>query len=268
MGNGMNKILPGLYIGNFRDAKDLEQLKTNNITHIVSIHDNAKKILDNKEYLCIQASDSPDQDLSIFFPQVINFIHRARLDGGGVLVHCLAGVSRSVTITAAYIMTVTNLGWRDALNSIRGARSVANPNFGFQKQLQNYDSEHIEEERKKFKATFPNPSPFNDEDECRQNLHSYQHYLLTGKDRAKSDDLYPLPHRAYQGSTEQDEKASPTTGGSKDVAKEAGERDAHEVTVAASLTSTANSAGVEDEVDKLFVSSRPSVSDSKIKRQL
>ena len=42
-------------------------------------------------------------------------------------------------------MTVTNLGWRDALNSIRGARSVANPNFGFQKQLQNYDSEHIEE---------------------------------------------------------------------------------------------------------------------------
>ena len=40
------QILPGLYVGNFRDAKDLEQLKNNNITHIVSIHDNAKKILD------------------------------------------------------------------------------------------------------------------------------------------------------------------------------------------------------------------------------
>lgn len=57
----------------------------------------------------------------------------------------LAGVSRSVTVTAAYIMTVTNLGWRDALNSIRGARSVANPNFGFQKQLQNYENEQLEE---------------------------------------------------------------------------------------------------------------------------
>ncbi|GFO32912.1 dual specificity protein phosphatase 22 [Plakobranchus ocellatus] len=210
-------ILSGLYIGNFRDAKDLEQLENNNITHIVSIHDNAKKILDSKEYLCIQASDSPDQDLSLFFPQVINFIHRARLEGGGVLVHCLAGVSRSVTITAAYIMTVTNLSWRDALNSIRGARTVANPNFGFQKQLQNYESEHIEEERKKFKATFPHPSPFNDEEECRQNLHSYQHYLMTGKTLAKSQDLYPLPPRAYQSSSEK--KYSPTKGGSKDISK-------------------------------------------------
>lgn len=57
----------------------------------------------------------------------------------------LAGVSRSVTVTAAYIMTVTNLGWRDSLNCIRGVRSVANPNFGFQKQLQNYENEHLEE---------------------------------------------------------------------------------------------------------------------------
>ena len=57
----------------------------------------------------------------------------------------LAGVSRSVTVTAAYLMTVTTLGWREALNAIRGARNVANPNFGFQRQLQTYESEHLEE---------------------------------------------------------------------------------------------------------------------------
>lgn len=56
----------------------------------------------------------------------------------------LAGVSRSVTITAAYVMTVTNLGWRDTLQAIRGARSCANPNFGFQRQLQNYENEGLE----------------------------------------------------------------------------------------------------------------------------
>lgn len=48
-------------------------------------------------------------------------------------------------MTAAYIMTVTNLGWRDTLNSIRGMRSVANPNYGFQKQLQHYDSVMVQE---------------------------------------------------------------------------------------------------------------------------
>jgi atypical dual specificity phosphatase len=45
MGNGMNKIIPGLYIGNFRDSKDAEQLKANGITHILSAHDNARELL-------------------------------------------------------------------------------------------------------------------------------------------------------------------------------------------------------------------------------
>ncbi|BFZ12983.1 hypothetical protein BsWGS_16021 [Bradybaena similaris] len=198
MGNGMNKILPGLYIGNFRDAKDEKQLSENNITHIVSVHDNARKILEDKEYLCIVASDCPDQDLIKFFPQVNKFIHKARLEGGSVLVHCLAGVSRSVTVTAAYIMTVTNLGWRDSLNCIRGARSVANPNFGFQKQLQNYENEHLEEERRKLKAMFPTNS-FRDEEECQINLRCFQQFVLTGNLPSRSDDLYPLPHRAYEG---------------------------------------------------------------------
>ncbi|XP_005092754.1 dual specificity protein phosphatase 22-A isoform X1 [Aplysia californica] len=207
MGNGMNKILPGLYIGNFRDAKDEKQLSENSITHIVSIHDNAKKILEDKEYLCILASDTPDQDLSKFFPQIIRFIHKARLDGGSVLVHCLAGVSRSVTVTAAYIMTVTELGWRDSLNAIRGARSVANPNFGFQKQLQAYDHEHVVEERKKLRSQFPHNS-FKDEEECRVNLRCFQHYIMTGDLPSRSDDLYPLPHRAYQSPAKKESESS------------------------------------------------------------
>ncbi|KAL3259384.1 hypothetical protein MRX96_002034 [Rhipicephalus microplus] len=67
MGNGMNKVLPGVYIGNFRDSKDPEQLQANNITHIISIHDTARKLHEDKEYLCIQASDTPGQNLSQFF---------------------------------------------------------------------------------------------------------------------------------------------------------------------------------------------------------
>ena len=57
----------------------------------------------------------------------------------------LAGVSRSVTITAAYIMTVTEFGWRDTIQAIRGARNCANPNFGFQRQLQEYENDGLEE---------------------------------------------------------------------------------------------------------------------------
>uniref|UniRef100_A0A803VAB7 Dual specificity phosphatase 22 n=1 Tax=Ficedula albicollis TaxID=59894 RepID=A0A803VAB7_FICAL len=49
MGNGMNKILPGLFIGNFKDARDVEQLSKNNITHILSIHDSARPMLERGE---------------------------------------------------------------------------------------------------------------------------------------------------------------------------------------------------------------------------
>jgi len=237
----MNKILPGLYVGNFRDAKDVKQLKENNITHIVSIHDNAKKILEDKDYLCIIASDTPQQELSQFFPQVSRYIHKARLDGGSVLVHCLAGVSRSVTVTAAYIMTVTDLGWREALNAIRGARSVANPNYGFQKQLQNFYHEHINEERKNFRRQFPN-SPFKDEGECRVNLHSYQHYLNTGETSSHSDDLYPLPHRAYQSQA----KGSSSTSKSKVTEKQSSSKETE--TVHSSTEMSLSSLSMEDTI--------------------
>jgi len=63
MGNGMNKILPGLYIGNFKDARDAEQLSKNKVTHILSVHDSARPLLEGVKYLCIPAADSPSQNL-------------------------------------------------------------------------------------------------------------------------------------------------------------------------------------------------------------
>lgn len=42
---GITQVLPGLYLGNFRDAKDTVQLAENKITHILSIHDNSRPIL-------------------------------------------------------------------------------------------------------------------------------------------------------------------------------------------------------------------------------
>ncbi|CAG2110974.1 unnamed protein product, partial [Medioppia subpectinata] len=94
-------ILTGLYIGSVRDSKDVEQLKSNCISHIISIHDNARRggqeictenmkkaefvfTFADVEYLCILASDTPNQNLSQFFSQCNDFIHCARLSGGSL----------------------------------------------------------------------------------------------------------------------------------------------------------------------------------------
>ena len=50
----------------------------------------------------------------------------------------MAGISRSTTIVAAYIMAVTELNWKDSIKAIKCSRSIANPNYGFQRQLQDF----------------------------------------------------------------------------------------------------------------------------------
>jgi len=43
--------------------------------------------MQDKVYMCITASDTPSQDLTQYYSQCNDFIHKARLDGGSVLVH-------------------------------------------------------------------------------------------------------------------------------------------------------------------------------------
>ncbi|CAG7831160.1 unnamed protein product [Allacma fusca] len=178
----MNRVLPGLYVGNYRDSKDTCQLERHKISHIIAIHDAARRIHSDKEYLCIMASDSPYQNLSQYFPTCNDFIHSARVQGSqsNVLIHCLAGMSRSVTIVIAYIMSITSLRWNEALKVVRGARAVSNPNSGFQKQLQEFESTRLAEERRRLAEKFPGTIySESDEEHCKRLLASYNNLLLS-----------------------------------------------------------------------------------------
>ncbi|XP_017260508.1 dual specificity protein phosphatase 22-B [Kryptolebias marmoratus] len=146
MGNGINKVLPNLYLGNFKDARDPELLAQNNITHILSIHDTAAPILEDMTYLCISAADHSKQNLIQYFRQSFVFIHESRLKGEGCLVHCVAGASRSVTLVVAYIMTVTGRGWVESLAAVRSARPCAGPNLGFLRQLEEFENFELAQE--------------------------------------------------------------------------------------------------------------------------
>ncbi|ELW70353.1 Dual specificity protein phosphatase 22 [Tupaia chinensis] len=121
------------------------------------------------KYLCIPAADSPSQNLTRHFKESIKFIHECRLRGEGCLVHCLAGVSRSVTLVIAYIMTVTDFGWEDALHTVRAGRSCANPNLGFQRQLQEFEKHEVHQYRQWLKEEY-GESPLRDAEEAQNIL--------------------------------------------------------------------------------------------------
>ncbi|CAD8098242.1 unnamed protein product [Paramecium sonneborni] len=63
------------------------------------------------------------------------------LKKGSVLVHCAAGVSRSASVVIAYLMKTKGLGFSEAFNFVKKKRSVIQPNYGFIKQLRNYEKE-------------------------------------------------------------------------------------------------------------------------------
>lgn len=88
----------------------------------------------------INVEDFPFAELAAHLPGTTKFIWEAlRSDPEArVLVHCAEGISRSVSVVAAYLMA--QYGWspKDAIGYIKERRAVANPNFGFVQQLHEY----------------------------------------------------------------------------------------------------------------------------------
>ena len=63
----------------------------------------------------------------------------ARNSQCGVLIHCLAGLSRSVTVTVAYIMYHLRLSMNEAYDLVRRCKPNISPNLNFMGQLLEYE---------------------------------------------------------------------------------------------------------------------------------
>merc|ERR1712037_432632 len=86
-----------------------------------------------QEKVC-QVSDREDTDLGVHLAASHRFIREGRSSGGCVLIHCLCGVSRSVTIVLHHLVQEgTSLA--SAWHQVKKVRPVAQPNHGFWRLL-------------------------------------------------------------------------------------------------------------------------------------
>lgn len=131
----MDEIIPGLWVGDLPSALNVELLKKNHIFSILSAMRGRITIHETFVRHQILLDDTEEADIMIHFLPSITFI-QAELDKGrSVLVHCQAGMSRSVTIVAAYLMYTRHLTPEAALELIRKSRPNIDPNPGFLVQL-------------------------------------------------------------------------------------------------------------------------------------
>lgn len=73
------------------------------------------------------------------FLVIFCFVDEARENGCGVLVHCLAGISRSVTVTVAYLMQKEQMTLNQAYDHVKRCKPNISPNFNFMGQLLDFE---------------------------------------------------------------------------------------------------------------------------------
>lgn len=130
--SNFHEIIPNLYIGNMYSAKDINFFKTHGIGAVVNATPDVPHYFanDHIEYMRINVNDSlKDQDFTImskYLPHAVSFVHKnLHLDNKPVLVHCHAGVQRSASIVAAYLMLMKNVNLETSIKYIIHKRPVA-----------------------------------------------------------------------------------------------------------------------------------------------
>lgn len=135
------QILPHLYLGCRKVATCLPSLKTNGITNVLNVTSSIpnKFVAAGLTYKQIAVEDSHDVNMIQHLPEAFAFIEKARVSGERVLVHCHAGMSRSVTVILAYLMKFFNHTLDSAYEHVKQIKSDISPNFSFMGQLLEYE---------------------------------------------------------------------------------------------------------------------------------
>lgn len=139
--NVISQVTDSLYLSGIR-AITLGAVRTLGITTIVNCSIDLPDLpigAENVEYIRVRVDDSPLFDMSVYFDPVSDRIQEVSLQGGKVLVHCMAGASRSPTLCLAYLMKYHGMRLRDAFRYLKSRRPVVHPNNGFFRQLIDYE---------------------------------------------------------------------------------------------------------------------------------
>lgn len=87
----------------------------------------------------VALKDTRESNLIDYFDSVADAIEETRQKGGKSLVHCVAGVSRSVSLVLAYLIKYSEMSLKEAFHHVRSVRPQVRPNLGFFKQLIDYE---------------------------------------------------------------------------------------------------------------------------------
>jgi atypical dual specificity phosphatase len=134
-----------LYLGSALDARDKTALRAHRIRYVL----NCCAEMDTSwaasavgaRYLRLRLLDESFQTLRPALETGLDFIAQAERDRASILVHCIAGRSRSASVVLYWLMRRCSLRLADALRFLRSRRNSVSPNPGFLRQLRQIERE-------------------------------------------------------------------------------------------------------------------------------
>uniref|UniRef100_A0A9J7YLC7 protein-serine/threonine phosphatase n=1 Tax=Cyprinus carpio carpio TaxID=630221 RepID=A0A9J7YLC7_CYPCA len=133
-------IRPFLLLSSQDAAHDIDTLKKLKVTHVLNVAYGVENVFpDLFTYKTVTVLDLPETDITSYFPECFQFINEASQQGGVVLVHCNAGVSRSASVVIGFLMSQEKMSFDEAFSAVKTARPYIQPNPGFMSQLKKYN---------------------------------------------------------------------------------------------------------------------------------
>lgn len=142
-GRLMNRIIDRIYIGSYSAAQNLEYRNEPLISHILNCTPDMHKDLKAFKIHQININDGYEIPFEEFW-SAQKFLDEAIYEGGRILVHCHAGISRSTGIVAGYLMR-HGFSWEEALELIRRNRPQVYPHANIERSVKKYVGQVIDE---------------------------------------------------------------------------------------------------------------------------
>lgn len=129
----MSQITDEIWVGSYADACDEQFLRERKINHILCCADEFAlragfPYSDNRIGHKISLRDDyADEKTFVMFLEGAQKLNEWILSGNRVMVHCFAGISRSVSVVITYFMVYKGWSFNIALNHLKHCRRKANP---------------------------------------------------------------------------------------------------------------------------------------------
>ena len=137
----MNYICDNIFLGDANSAKNETYLKENNVSAVVNC---ANGILSNYNEIKFIELDLYDSSSEPLFPKLnVAYMFIKEYPENNILVHCLQGKSRSVSVVIFYLMKEKGWDYDTCIKFIQERRPNANPNSGYVSQLKDYFDKYI-----------------------------------------------------------------------------------------------------------------------------